>query len=378
MRSLDRSRCPRCGERVTPFAAGCAICGADLDIRRFDRLQWWRPSHNPWLGRGALIAVAALLVYLVATRPDGPSQFARSGAPAAPAPAPARLPPDAVRVVAGVTAGAPPAAQRARLRRYLTARGVPAATIRAVMRHSRDGIGLVAAKGATATRVGGAGVVPAGVDWPRTPAGYPLDFIALIDFAQLPHVGPLPRAGRLALYYGGNPEDPLFGDPVASARAYYLAPGAPTASPKPPRETYPIAPSHLRGRAMSFAGDAEQVVESVATPAVRARLIKAMNDVTTAELQPSHLLGTPLAIQGPPLEELVHALGAPTGGVLPALRARYSRAQRRDPRQWLLLAQIEEQGGLTIADGGVLYYAIPRRDLAARRFDRVAVVMQSH
>ena len=35
-RPQDRSRCPKCGERVTPFAAGCAICGTDLDIRRWD------------------------------------------------------------------------------------------------------------------------------------------------------------------------------------------------------------------------------------------------------------------------------------------------------------------------------------------------------
>jgi predicted amidophosphoribosyltransferase len=26
--------CPNCGERVTPFAAGCALCGAELDPRR--------------------------------------------------------------------------------------------------------------------------------------------------------------------------------------------------------------------------------------------------------------------------------------------------------------------------------------------------------
>ena len=32
----DRSRCPSCGERVSRFAAGCAICGADLDVRRWD------------------------------------------------------------------------------------------------------------------------------------------------------------------------------------------------------------------------------------------------------------------------------------------------------------------------------------------------------
>jgi hypothetical protein len=32
----DRSRCPNCGEHVSPYAAGCAVCGADLDFRRWD------------------------------------------------------------------------------------------------------------------------------------------------------------------------------------------------------------------------------------------------------------------------------------------------------------------------------------------------------
>jgi predicted amidophosphoribosyltransferase len=31
--------CPQCGERVTPFAAGCALCGADLDPKR-----WRQPA----------------------------------------------------------------------------------------------------------------------------------------------------------------------------------------------------------------------------------------------------------------------------------------------------------------------------------------------
>ena len=33
----DRSRCPSCGERVSPYAAGCAVCGADLDPSRWDK-----------------------------------------------------------------------------------------------------------------------------------------------------------------------------------------------------------------------------------------------------------------------------------------------------------------------------------------------------
>lgn len=32
----DRSRRPDCGERVSPYAAGCAVCGADLDTARWD------------------------------------------------------------------------------------------------------------------------------------------------------------------------------------------------------------------------------------------------------------------------------------------------------------------------------------------------------
>jgi len=33
---VDRSRCPKCGERISPYAAGCAVCGADLDPARWD------------------------------------------------------------------------------------------------------------------------------------------------------------------------------------------------------------------------------------------------------------------------------------------------------------------------------------------------------
>jgi predicted amidophosphoribosyltransferase len=44
--------CPNCGERVTPFAAGCAVCGADLDPKRWQqppsfgqRFSWRLPTR---------------------------------------------------------------------------------------------------------------------------------------------------------------------------------------------------------------------------------------------------------------------------------------------------------------------------------------------
>jgi len=45
----DRSRCPKCGERVSPFAAGCAICGADLDTRRRDTGPTKTKQAGSWL-----------------------------------------------------------------------------------------------------------------------------------------------------------------------------------------------------------------------------------------------------------------------------------------------------------------------------------------
>jgi predicted amidophosphoribosyltransferase len=42
MSILKRSnpmRCPNCGERVTPYAAGCWLCGQTLDTQR-----WQRPA----------------------------------------------------------------------------------------------------------------------------------------------------------------------------------------------------------------------------------------------------------------------------------------------------------------------------------------------
>jgi len=74
----DLSRCPDCRERVTPFAAGCAVCGADLDLRRFDRgptvmqrvesqLAALRMGPRP-VYNGVTVIVVALLAYAILAR----------------------------------------------------------------------------------------------------------------------------------------------------------------------------------------------------------------------------------------------------------------------------------------------------------------------
>lgn len=52
----DPHRCPSCGERVSAFAAGCAICGAALDPHRAQG----RPSlggqlRSTWRARPRLL-----------------------------------------------------------------------------------------------------------------------------------------------------------------------------------------------------------------------------------------------------------------------------------------------------------------------------------
>lgn len=64
----DRTRCPNCGERVMPFAAGCAICGADLDTTRFDGGPSILNQIGSWfsaIGFGPRLSGATLIAILV-------------------------------------------------------------------------------------------------------------------------------------------------------------------------------------------------------------------------------------------------------------------------------------------------------------------------
>ena len=67
------SKCPNCGEPVTPFAAGCAICGTDIAALRAGRTQRSsagrvadRLPRLPRLGDDGLRIVIALLVTIAA------------------------------------------------------------------------------------------------------------------------------------------------------------------------------------------------------------------------------------------------------------------------------------------------------------------------
>jgi hypothetical protein len=55
--------CPRCGSYVSQFAAGCSVCGADLDrLRHRPRVRLSRSVSAPELSEGALLTLLMVAV----------------------------------------------------------------------------------------------------------------------------------------------------------------------------------------------------------------------------------------------------------------------------------------------------------------------------
>lgn len=73
----ELTRCPRCGERVSPFAAGCALCGADLESARIRRsrsrvaVPSVRHPALPSLSASDWLQIVIALVLAVAAPPIG-------------------------------------------------------------------------------------------------------------------------------------------------------------------------------------------------------------------------------------------------------------------------------------------------------------------
>jgi hypothetical protein len=74
MKPRNPNRCPECGERVMPLAAGCSFCGADLDTTRYDRGpgpvqqigSWFSAlSYGPRISMGGFVIVAIGAYFLL-------------------------------------------------------------------------------------------------------------------------------------------------------------------------------------------------------------------------------------------------------------------------------------------------------------------------
>lgn len=56
MSNLVPHICPDCGERVSAFAAGCSLCGAELDPQRAQGRSFGDDLRGAWLARPRLLS----------------------------------------------------------------------------------------------------------------------------------------------------------------------------------------------------------------------------------------------------------------------------------------------------------------------------------
>ena len=62
------TRCPQCREHVSPYAAGCALCGAELDPDRTRHVPLSRRIGSAWDAFGVrtdLIVVAIVILVVI-------------------------------------------------------------------------------------------------------------------------------------------------------------------------------------------------------------------------------------------------------------------------------------------------------------------------
>jgi hypothetical protein len=165
-------------------------------------------------------------------------------------------------------------------------------------------------------------------------------------------------------------------DVLTGTRVFYLPPGTQADTPAPRGQSPPGA-TPLRGRVLAIAGEQNLVARELADDPDD-RLVRAMNELMLAGMYSSyHLLGTSLDIQDSPVNVVPYMLDPREGWTTAAGRARFADDEI-DPARWRLLAEIGETRDLILGDGGVLYFLIPEKDLAARRFDRVIGILDSH
>jgi hypothetical protein len=269
--------------------------------------------------------------------------------------------------------GASVGEQRAALETFLAERGVSEQLRARVADHTRPGIVLERADRPTRTCLGGSGLLPADESWPVGRTGHPLGFIGAFDLGELPPLEPLPSAGTVLFYWDFEFYEYEHMDFVAAARVYYVPQDEQLVEHEAPKELWAAFDRiPLAGSLAPIAGEGALVVRD-ASEEERGPLVGAMNELVDCLGWNHHLLGSTLDVQGPALESVAHTFEM----AFPETRARFTSSELAGDG-WMLLAQINEDEGLTIADGGALYFLILEDDLRARRFDRVIGDMQCH
>lgn len=205
------------------------------------------------------------------------------------------------------------------------------------------------------SHLGGLPSLPPDMEWPQTPSGQAMNFIAQIDCAELPHtpgIPPLPENGLLLFFSAQEDECGYFGtkpDDACGWRVIFLEPSDMLKTHEAPAGLYVF-------KKMPVAAIPEKTT---------------LGGHAYGEHDPAasyHLMfGYPDDIQS---ENMPEDCVAMTKTSFPSVAA-----------DWLLLLQVDTDhtnSNLQFGDMGTLYFWICKDDLAAKRFDRVWMLMECY
>ncbi|QIG80443.1 YwqG family protein [Stakelama tenebrarum] len=219
------------------------------------------------------------------------------------------------------------------------------------------------------TRIGGPAWLAECEEWPRDSSGTPLEFLAQLDFGDLPQLPDFPDAGLLQFFIG---RDDMFGvdhetpergkakliwRPVLPGNGALLSP-PPIAGDECLSDFTPYHDEVVRAIGMTLSGQIRESWPESHDWRIRERLegqlrrpgIDRIEDMLVAEAR---------------LPDLAHHVGGNTAFVQGDFRTAGRFADYR------VLLRLSSETGLMWGDVGEAAFLISQRDLLARRFDRV-------
>jgi hypothetical protein len=240
-------------------------------------------------------------------------------------------------------------------------------------------------------QLGGMPAMPIGVEWPRSPAGRPLGFVAGIDLDRVPISAldvPLPADGTLLLFYRDPSEDPYevfwISDPepddqppaghvvfvpAGTATTVRTEPGA-TVHPDVPLTGDLIATGPRRGHPALEQAVAGLPEEDRRFITETTRRVEFWDELSRRSRIPGHRLGGYACAWQEPveLESAWTRLGTSLPNSDPALW--------EEVRHWTSLVQIDSDHDADMEWFGSLYWTMRHDDIAAARFDAATFIFQ--
>ncbi len=249
------------------------------------------------------------------------------------------------------------------------------------------------------SKLGGKPLLPADLAWPYyqtqdeegDPVSYPLAFLAQLDLSELAPYDTehrLPDRGLLSFFYemntmcwGFSPED------IGSARVFYFD-GKPeelleVEFPPELAEEWQIPEAGIKFKSACNLPDFEEFDEYCSTDADwedYAKACKRLGARMDGDAEETiKLLGYADLIQS----SMLYECEAVTSGIYCGGTEGYSEElqerHREASKDWTLLAQFGSLSDeIMFGDCGCIYFYIKKEDLAARRFDRVHLILQCY